>query len=179
MLLLLTQVFFLWGIHGFLQLSWIGLFATKWVLFHLQNNGLQELFLSQPAQFSEEYNVLDASFLPCMVVFGELHAFPPLKWIGLFGAKSAYLQFESPNFHEVVLSKLTQLSQRNNVLLASASTQMDFLREVHVFLQVRIGGSAAKRAFSILKTLGCRKYSFQKLSESHGITMCSMRQPLS
>jgi hypothetical protein len=109
MLLLLTQVFFIWGIHGFLQLSWIGLFAIKWVLFHLENNGLQELFLSQLTQFSEEYNVLDASFLPCMVVFGELHAFPALTWIGLFGAKSAYLHLEAPNFHEVFLSKVNSV----------------------------------------------------------------------
>jgi hypothetical protein len=109
MLLLLVQVFSLWGIHGFLQLRWIGLFATKWGLFHLENNGLQELFLSQLTQFSEEYNVLDASFLPCMVVFGELHAFPPLTWIGLFGAKRAYLHLESPNFHQVFLSKVNSV----------------------------------------------------------------------
>jgi hypothetical protein len=69
-------------------------------------------------------------------------------------------------FKKYFFQKLTQLSQRNNVLLASASTQMDFLREIHVFLQVRwIGGSAAKWAFSILKTLVCRKYSVQKLTE--------------
>jgi hypothetical protein len=109
MLLLLTQVFFIWGIHGFLQLSWIGLFATKWVLFHLENNGLQEIFLSQLTQFSEEYNVLDATFLPCMVVFGELHAFPPLTGIGLFGAKSAHLHRESPNFRKVFLSKVNSV----------------------------------------------------------------------
>jgi len=69
-------------------------------------------------------------------------------------------------FTKYFFQKLTQLSQRNNVLLASVSTQMEFLREIHVFLQVRwIGGSAAKWAFSILKTLVCRKYSFQNLTE--------------
>jgi hypothetical protein len=76
------------------------------VLFYLENSGLQEIFLSQLSQFSEEYNVLDATFLPCMVVFGELHAFPPLTGIGLFGAKTAHLHFESPNFREVFLSKV-------------------------------------------------------------------------
>jgi hypothetical protein len=180
MLLQLTQVFFIWGIHGFLQLSWILLFATKWVLFHLLKNGLQEIFLSQLTQFSEEYNVLDATFLPCMVVFGELHAFPPLTWIGLLQQKVPISTLNHLIFGKYFFPKLTQLSKRNNVLLASASTQMDFLREIHVFLEERwIGGSAAKWAFSIWKTLVRRKYSFQKLSECHGITMCSRRQPLS
>jgi hypothetical protein len=180
MLLLLTQVFFIWGIYGLLQVSWIGLFATKWVLFHLENNGLLEIFLSQLSQFSEEYNVPDATFLPHMVFFGELHAFLPLTWIGLFWAKSAHLHLESPNFREVFLSKVNSVITEKQCAASFCFYTDDFLREIHVFLEVRwIGGSAAKWAFSIWKTLVRRKYSFQKLSECHGITMCSRRQPLS
>jgi hypothetical protein len=101
-----------------------------------------------------------------MVVFGEIHVFPPLSWIGLFGAKSAYLHLEAPTFHEVFLSKIHSVITEKQCAVASVSTQMDFLREIHVFLQVRwIGGSAAKGAFSILKSLVCRKNFFQKLTE--------------
>jgi hypothetical protein len=61
MLLLLTQVLFFWGIQGFLQFSWIGLFATKWALLHLENYHTQELFLSKLTQFSEGDNAEDAA----------------------------------------------------------------------------------------------------------------------
>jgi hypothetical protein len=83
------------------------------------------------------------------------------------GAKSAYLHLEAPNFHKVVLSKVNSvITEKQCAASFCFYTQMDFLREIHVFLQVRwIGGSAAKWAFSILKPLVCRKYSFQKLPE--------------
>ena len=37
---------FLYEIQVFLQLSWVGLFGTKWAFIHLENCDLQELFIS-------------------------------------------------------------------------------------------------------------------------------------
>jgi hypothetical protein len=46
---------------------------------------------------------------------------------GLIWKKSSYLNLESPNFKEVVLSKPTQLPQGNNVLDAPVSSKDGFL----------------------------------------------------
>jgi hypothetical protein len=40
-----------------------------------------------------------------MVLLGETHVFPQLSQIGLFGKKSAFLQLENSDWHNVFLSK--------------------------------------------------------------------------
>jgi hypothetical protein len=47
MLLLIIQIVFFQGIHVFPQLSWIGLFETKYAFRHLENLKFQEVFLSK------------------------------------------------------------------------------------------------------------------------------------
>jgi hypothetical protein len=51
----------------------------------------------------------------------------------LVGANGVYLHLETPKLQEVLLSKLTQFSQVNNVLNASALNNEGFPREIHVF----------------------------------------------
>jgi hypothetical protein len=109
MVLLLTQVFFFWGIQGFLQFSWIGLFATKWALLHLENYRSQELFLSKLTQFSEGDNAQDAA---ASIIVGCLWRHTRVSSPQLnrpIGSKSAYLHLEAPNFHKVVLSKVNSV----------------------------------------------------------------------
>jgi hypothetical protein len=47
MLPLPIQMVSFWERYVFLQLSWIGLFVTKWAFLHQENSDLQEIFLSQ------------------------------------------------------------------------------------------------------------------------------------
>jgi hypothetical protein len=54
-------------------------------------------------------------------VFGEIHAFLRLNWIGHFGIKWAFLHHENYGLQEVFFQKLTHLGQGSNVLDAPAS----------------------------------------------------------
>jgi hypothetical protein len=56
-----------------------------------------------------------------MDFFAEILVFHLLRSIDLFGTNRAYLHLETPSLQEVFLSKLRQLSQRNNVLDVPAS----------------------------------------------------------
>jgi hypothetical protein len=71
-----------------------------------------------------------------MVFFEEIHLLFQLRGIHLFGANRAYLHFEIPKLEEVLLQKQTQFSQGNHMLHATASKQVDFFREIHVFHQL-------------------------------------------
>jgi hypothetical protein len=48
MLLLHLHTVFFWQINVFHQLSWIGLFATKWAFLSLDNYDFQEALPSKP-----------------------------------------------------------------------------------------------------------------------------------
>jgi hypothetical protein len=71
-----------------------------------------------------------------MVFIGEIHVFLQLRGIGLFGANTAYLHLETPNFPEVSLSKLSQFSQGKMCYMHLLLTHMVFSQEIHVFLQL-------------------------------------------
>jgi hypothetical protein len=74
-----------------------------------------------------------------MISFGKLHVFLQPSWIRLFGGNRASLHLETPKLQEVFLSKLTELSQGNNVLHGPA-LNIDGLFvecvECHMFLQI-------------------------------------------
>jgi hypothetical protein len=66
-------------------------------------------------------------------------------------------------FRKYSFPRLTHFSQRNNFLLATASSTDGFLREIIVFLQLT--GTVhlqQNEPSSTLKTTICWKYSFQK-----------------
>jgi hypothetical protein len=62
--------------------------------------------------------------------------FLQLSWIDLFGSSRDYLPLETLKLQEVLLAKLNQLSQGNNVLDAPASNTDGFLRVIHVSHQL-------------------------------------------
>jgi hypothetical protein len=68
--------------------------------------------------------------------FWELHVFLQLRWIGLFGTNRDYFHLEKPTLQEVFFSKLTQFSQRNNMIDTLVLTQIVFILDIHVFLQL-------------------------------------------
>jgi hypothetical protein len=89
-----------------------------------------------------------------MVFFWEIYVFLQLSWIGLFVGNRAYLHLETPKLQEIFLSKLTQCSLSNNVLVCAASNRNRFFGEILVFLQLRwIGVFWANRYSTTLSNL--------------------------
>jgi hypothetical protein len=67
-----------------------------------------------------------------MVIFWEIHVFLQVSWIGLFGAKRAYLQLETflSSCRKYFFQKLSQFTQGKNVLDVPAFTTDGFLWRV-------------------------------------------------
>jgi hypothetical protein len=97
-----------------------------------------------------------------MVFFGEIHVFLHLSWIGLFESNRAYFLVKHLSCRKYSLQKLSQFSQRNNVLDSTASNIEGFISRYPCNSSTSFG---ANRAFSTLKTMICRKYFFQKLAQ--------------
>jgi hypothetical protein len=75
-----------------------------------------------------------------LVFFWEIHVFHQLSWTGLVESNRVYQHFETPKLQEVFLSKLTQVSQGNNVLNAPASNKGGSLwRDSFVYSTYLIG----------------------------------------
>jgi hypothetical protein len=88
-----------------------------------------------------------------MVFFGVIHVFPPLSWIGIFGAKSAYLHLKSPNFQEVFLSKPNTILKRKQCYRSCSFQHRWFSLQGNVFLQLTwIGLLHANRAYLHLQS---------------------------
>jgi hypothetical protein len=127
MFLLRTQMDFYQEIRVFLQLSWIGLFATKWPFLILQTADWKALFLLKTNNSQREASLLMLLCLILMVFFQEIHMFLQLSWIGLFGTKCVFLPLQILIGRQYSFQKLTQLSQGNKVLYALSSNIDAFL----------------------------------------------------
>jgi hypothetical protein len=103
--------------------------------------------------------------LAYLVFFGVNHVFLHLSWIGLFGLKSMYVHLETLKVEAVILPKLAHFSRENNVLVTPSSNTIGFFWEIHMLCQhSSIGPTRIKWAFSYLKIVIFRNYSFQKLT---------------
>jgi hypothetical protein len=105
-LMLLTQMVFFWVIYVFLQLSWISLFELTEPMSTLKKLSCSKYSLQKLTQFSERNNVLDAPASNTDSCLWETHVFLKLRWIGIFGEKRPYFNFEIPKFQEAFISKL-------------------------------------------------------------------------
>jgi hypothetical protein len=120
----------------FLQLSWIGLFATKWAIVHIENCDLLELFLPKITQFSQGSNVLDAAAFSIDGFLWRWTYISSTQVNCLFGTKWAFLHLENYDLLGELLSK-TNSSLQGNKAQDSAPSHIDgFFEEMHVFLQV-------------------------------------------
>jgi hypothetical protein len=74
-----------WGeTHVFLQLSWIGLYGTKWAFLHLENSICWKYFFQKNWLNSQRTTMCKMlQFLIYLVFFGDIHVFLQLSWIGL------------------------------------------------------------------------------------------------
>jgi hypothetical protein len=101
-----------------------------------------------------------------LLFVGETDVIPQISWKGLFGANEGYVHLETPKMHEVFLSKLTQFSQKKNVLHAPASNTEGFPQKIQVFHQLPWTYLYRTQVpFSTLKPLICRNCSLQKPSQ--------------
>jgi hypothetical protein len=64
--------------------------------------------------------------LPQMHVLGEIYMFPHPSWLGLFATKCAFLHLENCVCRKYSFKKLTEFSQRNQVLHAAANNTAGF-----------------------------------------------------
>jgi hypothetical protein len=102
-----------------------------------------------------------------MVFFQEIHIFRPSSWIGLYETKWAFLHLQNYDLQEVYLSKTNSTLSETMCYKLRLLTQMVFFAEIHVFLQLSwIHHLEQPEPISTLKTLICRQYFFQKLSQS-------------
>jgi hypothetical protein len=120
MLLLLTQMIFLER-HEFFQLTWIGLFGTKWVFLHLENPDLQEIFLSKLTQFCQGTNMLDGPASNTYVFLSRDACVSSTQLSSPIRKKRAFSTFNILICRKYSFQKGTQLSHGNNVLDVAAS----------------------------------------------------------
>jgi hypothetical protein len=111
----------------------IGLLKKKMTFLRLENSDLQEVFHSKTNSITQGNNVVNAVTSNIQVVFGELHVFLQLNWMGLFGTKWASSTLKTMNHRKYYFPKLTQYSQGNNVLDTAASNIDGFLEQCMCF----------------------------------------------
>jgi hypothetical protein len=130
-LLLLTQMFFLWEIHEFRQLAELAYIEQREPTSTLKTLiGRMYSFLKL-THFSQGNNVVDTCVLTQMVLFGEIHVFLQLCWIGWFETKTSNLHLKKTKLQEDFLSKT------NSVLTGKLLLQhTQFFQEIHAFLQL-------------------------------------------
>jgi hypothetical protein len=92
--MLLIEMVFFREILVILQLSWIGLCGANWAHVHLETPTLQEVFLWKHKLILTGNNMLDAATSSIDGLFGEIHVFLQLGWIGLFAGNRPYLHLE-------------------------------------------------------------------------------------
>jgi predicted small integral membrane protein len=116
MLQLLAYMVLLGEVHMFLELSWIGLFGANIDYVHPETPQLQEVLLSNSNTILTGIQCAVAPASNMNGFLSEIHVFLQLSWIGLFGTKLAYLQYEVVICSVYYSKNLTQFSQENKAL---------------------------------------------------------------
>jgi hypothetical protein len=99
-------------------------------------------------------NVLDPPSLTQMVVFGAIHVFLQLTWIGLFGRKWAFLHHEYYDLQDVFFTKISSVCTGKQCSTCSSSNIHCFLcRDQYVSSTQRLDLLVTKWAFPTLKTI--------------------------
>jgi hypothetical protein len=87
-------------------------------------------------QFSQGKSTLDAEPYDVESYFGKIQVFLLLSYIDPFGIKTGSGTMKNICGMKYFFQKLSKFSQGNNVLEASASTQMVFILDLHVLVQL-------------------------------------------
>jgi hypothetical protein len=109
-------------IHEFLDHSCIGPFGTKWTLFQRENCDLQQVFLSKTNTVLIGKQWAGSSwFCHRCISYEKCICFLNLVDLGLFATKCAFLHLENCVCRKYSFKKLTEFSQRNQVVHAAAN----------------------------------------------------------
>jgi hypothetical protein len=109
----------------FFQLGWIGLFGTKWAFLHFENCDLLGVLLSKSNSNVQGNNVLDSAASNIDGIFGEIHVFLQLSWIGELEANRSYVHLETPKLKKVFLSKTRSVVTEKQWCLDDAASNID------------------------------------------------------
>jgi hypothetical protein len=126
MLLLLTQMVFCREIRVFPQNLNRPIWNKK-SLPHLEKYDLQEVFISKTHSFLPGKQSARCSCRKQRCLSPRVRCVLSNHQIGLCGTKWSFLYLQNYDLQEVFLSKLTQFSQGNNFLDATASNTNEFL----------------------------------------------------
>jgi hypothetical protein len=162
MLLLLAEMVFVWVIHVFLQLSRI-VYLEQHETFSIVNTMIFRKYSFQKlTQFSQVNNVLDLLLITFILSFWEIHVFLQVSWIDLIGANKDYLHLKHLSCRKYSFQKLTEFSQKNNVLDAPASkTHSCFWRDICVLFHLSwLGLLETKTAYDHLEKPTLQMYFF-------------------
>jgi hypothetical protein len=116
--------------------------------------------------FSQKKNVQDAPASNNEWYPREIQVFRQLIWIGLYGAKWAFIHSENFNLQELSFQNLTQVSHRKKVLGVPVSNSDGFLlRDTCVPSTSWIGWFATKWTFLQLENYGLQEAFLSKLAQ--------------
>jgi hypothetical protein len=117
-------------------------------------------------QFSQDIIVEDAHASNADIFLSRDTSVILISWIGLFGQNELFSTLKTLFFRKYSFQKLTNFSQKNNMLDSEASNQRVFFGEIHEFLKVSwMCPFAAYTAYFLLKHLRYRLYYFKKLTK--------------
>jgi hypothetical protein len=102
-----------------------------------------------------------------VVFFQEIHVILQLSWIGLLATNRAFSTMKILIWRKYLFQKLALFQQGNNVLDTSDSNTHGFLSRDTFASSSYLNKPVWKKkeCFSTLKTLICRMYSIQKLTQ--------------
>jgi hypothetical protein len=144
-------------IHEFLDHSCIGPFGTKWTLFQRENCDLQQVFLSKTNTVLIGKQWAGSSwFCHRCISYEKCICFLNLVDLGLFATKCAFLHLENCVCRKYSFKKLTEFSQRNQVVHAAANNTavlFFFFSEIYVLRSLSwIGLSGTNEPYCNLKS---------------------------
>jgi hypothetical protein len=108
-----------------------------------------------------------------MFIFGEIHVFFEISWVGLFRTNRACL-FKNFSFWKYSIQKLTQFSELNNVLDVEASNPDSFLWTDTYVSSTQLNSPIWNKAHLNFKTKRAGRFPFKNYLNYHRETMCWM-----
>ena len=124
--------------HVFLLLSWRGHFGANWPMSTLNHLPCRKYSFQNVTWFSQGNNVAYAAVSHLDSLFGEIHVFLQLGWIGLLVGHWNYHHCKYLSCRKYSFPNVNQFSRGRNVRNSVASNIDGFLGEIHVFLQLSL-----------------------------------------
>jgi hypothetical protein len=154
------------------QVCWIGLLRANTTYFHLETPKFQVVSLSKRSQFSQGKICSMLMLLTQMVFFRELHVFPQLTWLGVFGETWATVHLKNCNLLEIFTSKQL-IWHGKNAITVPASNIYGFPWRDQCVSTSLLNGPFCKMSLPPMWNIWFEgSIPFQNYLNSHGKTKC-------